>query len=89
MNPETHLFHDVAPERLFSLSGRVVLLTGAAGGIGLGLARAYAAAGARLVLADRSEAVHERAMRFREAGADATALLTELEALFARKFDEA
>ena len=74
MNPETHLFHDVAPERLFSLSGRVVLLTGAAGGIGLGLARAYAAAGARLVLADRSEAVHERAMRFREAGADATAL---------------
>jgi gluconate 5-dehydrogenase len=74
MSPTTHLFHDLAPQRLFSLAGQVVLLTGAAGGIGLGLARAYAAAGARLALADRSEAVHERAAQFRDAGADAFAM---------------
>jgi short-subunit dehydrogenase len=35
---------------------RVVLLTGAAGGIGAALARAFAAAGARLALVDRDEA---------------------------------
>lgn len=69
-----HLFQDHAPERIFSLQGRVVLLTGAAGGIALGLCKAFAAAGAKLVLADRSEAVHERAAQFREAGADAVAL---------------
>lgn len=70
----THLFKDQAPARLFSLEDRVVLLTGAAGGIALGLAKAFAAAGARLVLADRSEAVHERAALFRDAGADAISL---------------
>lgn len=69
-----HLFHDQAPERLFSLQGRVVLLTGAAGGIALGLAKAFAGAGATLVLADRSNAVHERAAQFRDAGASATSM---------------
>lgn len=66
----THLFNDQAPQRLFSLEGKVVLLTGAAGGIALGLTKAFAAAGARLVLADRDEAVHARAAAFRDAGAD-------------------
>lgn len=70
----THLFQDHAPERIFSLQGRVVLLTGAAGGIALGLAKAFAGAGAKLVLADRNEAVHERAALFRDAGADAVSL---------------
>ena len=74
MSPQPHLFNELAPQRLFSLDGKVVLLTGAAGGIALGLAKAFAAAGARLVLADRSEAVHERAAQFRAAGADASAL---------------
>lgn len=69
-----HLFQDQAPARIFSLHGRVVLLTGAAGGIALGLSKAFAAAGAKLVLADRSEAVHERAALFRDAGADAMSL---------------
>ena len=38
------------------LSGRVVIITGAAGGIGGATARALAARGARLVLVDRSQA---------------------------------
>lgn len=71
---DPHLFHDQAPARLFSLQDRVVLLTGAAGGIALGLAKAFAGAGATLVLADRSDAVHERAVQFRNAGANVSSL---------------
>jgi NAD(P)-dependent dehydrogenase (short-subunit alcohol dehydrogenase family) len=47
-----------------SLQGKVVLVTGAAGGIGQAVARALAGAGARVVLAGRSEA----AMRAVELG---------------------
>lgn len=85
-----HLFNAQAPQHLFSMQGRVVLLTGAAGGIALGLAKAFAGAGARLVLADRSEAVHERAAQFRDAGADATSLTFDVtdEAAVAGAVDE-
>lgn len=38
-----------------ALAGRVALITGAAGGIGGAIARAFAAAGARLALLDRAE----------------------------------
>lgn len=69
-----HLFQGLAPSTLFSLKGKVALITGGAGGIAEGLARGFAAAGATLVLADRNEAVHERARQFRDAGADAHAL---------------
>jgi short-subunit dehydrogenase len=41
---------------MLELCDRVVLVTGAAGGIGSSLARAFAAAGARLALVDRDEA---------------------------------
>lgn len=41
----------------FDFSGSVVLITGAANGIGKQLAERFAASGAHLVLADRSEAV--------------------------------
>jgi len=41
---------------MLNFRDRVVLLTGAAGGIGSGLGRAFAAAGARLALVDRDEA---------------------------------
>ncbi|MBS9404511.1 D-threitol dehydrogenase [Halomonas sp. TRM85114] len=45
----------------FDFTGRVALVTGAANGIGKVVAEYLAAAGARLVLVDRSEAVHELA----------------------------
>lgn len=73
-----HLFDGLAPASLFSLEGRVALITGGAGGIALGLASGFAAAGARLVLADANEAVHERVREFREAGCDAHGLVFDV-----------
>ncbi|SDD27193.1 SDR family NAD(P)-dependent oxidoreductase [Ruegeria marina] len=68
------MFDQLAPSRLFSLEGRVALITGAAGGIASGVAEAFAAAGARLVLADLNEKVHARAQALREAGAEVQSL---------------
>jgi NAD(P)-dependent dehydrogenase (short-subunit alcohol dehydrogenase family) len=58
-------------------SNRRILVTGAANGLGLGIARVLAAAGARLVLTDVDEKVRERAA---EAGfsARAVALVRDL-----------
>lgn len=64
------MFQHLAPSTLFSLEGRVVLMTGGAGGIAAGLAQGFAAAGARLVLVDRNPAVEARADELRQAGAD-------------------
>ena len=66
------MFQHLAPESLFSLKDRVVFMTGGAGGIALGLAQGFAAAGAKLVLVDRSEAVEARAEELRRAGAEVT-----------------
>jgi len=44
--------------RPFDLTGKVALITGAAGGIGRALATLFAAQGVKLALTDRSEAVH-------------------------------
>lgn len=46
----------LAAERLFDLTGRTALVTGAAGAIGAGLASALAANGASVLLADRDKA---------------------------------
>lgn len=75
---DTHLYRRLAPAALFSLEGKVALITGAAGGIGLGLASGYAAAGARLILADASDKVHERVRDFRDAGCDAHGLVFDV-----------
>lgn len=65
------MFQHLAPGALFSLEGRVVFMTGGAGGIAAGLAQGFAAAGAKLVLVDRDEeALEARAERLRGAGAD-------------------
>jgi len=49
-----------ALEDLFGLSGKIAIVTGGAGGIGLGIARTLALAGATVVLADRDHAEAER-----------------------------
>ena len=85
------MLEHLEPGKLFSLRDRVVFMTGAAGGIAAGLAPGFVAAGAHLVLADRSERVHERAEALRAAGKDVLALtfdVTDRGAVHAA-FDEA
>lgn len=58
-----------------TLSGRVAVVTGASRGIGLAIARAYAAAGARVVLSSRTqESLDQAAASIRDAGGDAIGL---------------
>jgi len=60
---------------IFSLAGRTALVAGASRGIGLAIARAMAAAGARAILAARSmEKLEQEAAVLRAAGHDARAL---------------
>ena len=54
------MLDNLSPAVLFSLKGKVAMITGGAGGIASGLARGFAAAGARLVLTDRNDAVNKR-----------------------------
>ena len=59
--------------------GRVVVITGAAGGIGRALGARFAAAGARLALLDRDEPSLEQASgELRARGADARALVCDV-----------
>jgi NAD(P)-dependent dehydrogenase (short-subunit alcohol dehydrogenase family) len=59
-------------------SGRVALITGAARGIGLATARAFAEAGASVVLADLSEDVEQAAVQVRELGGDAISCMVDV-----------
>src|SRR5262245_54590961 len=61
------------------ISGAVALVTGASEGIGLAASRAYAGAGARVVLAARSESrLEKEAAALREDGADALAVRADV-----------
>ena len=75
---QDHLYRSLAPQTLFSLEGKVALITGGAGGIAAGLARGFAAAGATLILADFKDEVHQRVAEFRDAGADAHGLVFDV-----------
>lgn len=61
--------------KLFDLTGRVALITGGNGGIGLGMAKGLAAAGAAVMIAGRSGAKNSEAVRaLTELGAKAASL---------------
>ena len=62
-------------QRLFDLSGKVALITGASRGIGEAIAVAYVQAGAKVVLASRKQTdLDGVAQRIREAGSEALPL---------------
>jgi NAD(P)-dependent dehydrogenase (short-subunit alcohol dehydrogenase family) len=59
-------------ESYFNLAGKVALITGASRGIGLAIAAAYAAAGAKVVISSRKpEALEAAAAQIRGAGGEA------------------
>jgi NAD(P)-dependent dehydrogenase (short-subunit alcohol dehydrogenase family) len=54
-----------------ALQGKIAIITGAGSGIGRASALRFAAEGARLILGDKSSAVHDTAAAVRDAGGDA------------------
>jgi 2-deoxy-D-gluconate 3-dehydrogenase len=64
---------------LFDLSGKVAVVTGGNGGIGLGIARGLANAGAAVAIVGRDRAKSDAAVaELRDAGADADAFTADL-----------
>jgi len=57
-----------------ALNGKVAIITGAGSGIGRASALRFAAEGAKLVIGDKTEAVHETAQMVKDAGGSVTAL---------------
>ena len=57
-----------------ALTGKVAIITGAGSGIGRASALRFAAEGAKLILGDKTDAVHETAQMVKDAGGSATAL---------------
>lgn len=69
------------PERLFSMDGRVAVVTGAAGGVGRWLSAGFGLAGARVLLSDRdTDALDDLATELREQGIEADTHVADLDA---------
>lgn len=67
------------PSTLFDLGGKVALVTGACGGLGIALCEALGAQGASVLVADRdAEACAQLVQRLGAAGIDATSLPMDL-----------
>ncbi|MBB3184905.1 NAD(P)-dependent dehydrogenase (short-subunit alcohol dehydrogenase family) [Halomonas fontilapidosi] len=69
----------IAPVNGSRFQGRVMVITGAAQGIGRRVAERAGAEGARLALVDRADLVHEVVAGLAEQGVDAIALQADLE----------
>ncbi|MFR9803706.1 SDR family NAD(P)-dependent oxidoreductase [Pseudonocardia sp. RS010] len=70
---------DLGPEALFRLDGRVALVTGASSGLGVAFARAFAAAGAQVVVAARRAALlDETVAAIEDAGGQALAVKADV-----------
>ena len=64
---------------MFDLTGRVAIVTGGNGGIGLGMARGLAKVGARVVIAARNQEKSDAAVReLRALGSDSLAILVDV-----------
>lgn len=64
---------------MFDLTGRVAIVTGGNGGIGLGMARGLAKVGARVVVAARNQEKSDAAVReLRALGSDSLAILVDV-----------
>ncbi len=69
----------MSPSPAFDLAGKTAIVTGAASGVGLGIARAFARAGMRLVLADiQDEALQDALAQVRALGAEAIAVVADV-----------
>ncbi|WLQ06577.1 1,6-dihydroxycyclohexa-2,4-diene-1-carboxylate dehydrogenase [Arthrobacter oryzae] len=75
-SPEHGAARAISPGRF---AGKVVVVTGAAQGIGRAVATRVAAEGAEAVLVDRSELVHEAAGQIAENGGSTSAVTADLE----------
>jgi 2-deoxy-D-gluconate 3-dehydrogenase len=65
--------------KLFDLSGRVAIVTGGNGGIGLGIARGLGQAGARIVVAGRNPGKNAKAEdELRELGAETASMVIDV-----------
>ena len=66
-------------QRLYSVAGKTILITGGVGGIGRMLSEGYAAAGARVLITSRkADALQETLIALRAHGADAEGCVADL-----------